>query len=105
MQHRQLPGGWDAGLSAFPADPKGLASRQSSGQVLDVLAKNVLWLMSGAADLTPSTKTRLTFDGAGDFEADSYHGRNFHSGIREHAMCAMANGMSLVKVRPFASAF
>ena len=105
MQHRQLPEGWDASLPVFPADPKGLASRESSGQVLNVLARNVPWLMGGAADLAPSTKTRLTFDGAGDFEAGSYHGRNFHFGIREHAMCAMANGMSLVKVRPFASTF
>jgi transketolase len=97
--------GCDASLPVFPADPKGLASRESSGQVLNVLARNVPWLMGGAADLAPSTKTRLTFDGAGDFEAGSYHGRNFHFGIREHAMCAMANGMSLVKVRPFASTF
>ena len=105
MQHRQPPEGWDASLSVFPADPKGLASRESSGQVLNVLARNVPWLMGGAADLAPSTKTRLTFDDAGDFEAGSYHGRNFHFGIREHAMCAMADGMSLVKVRPFASTF
>ena len=105
MQHRQLPEGWDASLPVFPADPKGLASRESAGQVLNVLARNVPWLMGGAADLAPSTKTRLTFDDAGDFEAGSYHGRNFHFGIREHAMCAMANGMSLVKVRPFASTF
>ena len=92
-------------LPVFPADPKGLASRESSGQVLNVLGRNVPWLMGGAADLAPSTKTRLIFDGAGDFEADSYHARNFHFGIREHAMCAMADGMSLVKVRPFASTF
>jgi transketolase len=101
MQHRQPPEGWDASLPVFP-DPKGLASRESSGQVLNVLARNVPWLMGGAADLAPSTKTRLTFDGAGDFEAGSYHGRNFHFGIRERAM---ADGMSLVKVRPFASTF
>ena len=105
MQHRQPPEGWDASLPVFPADPKGLASRESSGQVLNVLARNVPWLMGGAADLAPSTKTRLTFDDAGDFEAGSYHGRNFHFGIRKHAMCAMADGMSLVKVRPFASTF
>ena len=91
MQHRQPPEGWDASLPVFPADPKGLASRESSGQVLNVLVRNVPWLMGGAADLAPSTKTRLTFDGAGDFEAGSYHGRNFHFGIREHAMCAMAD--------------
>jgi transketolase len=74
MQHRQPPEGWDASLSVFPADPKGLASRESSGQVLNVLARNVPWLMGGAADLAPSTKTRLTFDDAGDFEAGSYMG-------------------------------
>ena len=96
MQHRQPPEGWDASLPVFP-DPKGLASRESSGQVLNVLARNVPWLMGGAADLAPSTKTRLTFDGAGDFEAGSYHGRNFHFGIRERAM---ADVMPLVKVRP-----
>ncbi len=105
MQHRQPPEGWDASLPVFPADPKGLASRESSGQVLNVLARNVPWLMGGAADLAPSTKTRLTFDDAGDFEAGSCYGRNFHFGIREHAMYAMADGMSLVKVRPFASTF
>ncbi len=105
MQHRQLPDGWDHGLPVFPADPKGLASRDSSGQVLNVLARNVPWLLGGAADLDPSTRTRLSFDGAGDFEAGAYAGRNFHFGIREHAMCAVANGMALAKVRPFASGF
>src|SRR5258708_4410711 len=86
MQHRRLPDGWDKGLPAFPADPKGLASRDSSAQVLNVVAKNVPWMIGGAADLTPSTKTRLTFDGAGDFEPRSYNSRNIHFGIREHAM-------------------
>src|SRR5258705_9689414 len=105
MKHRQLPEGWDASLPVFPADPKGLASRESSGQVLNVLARNVPWLMGGAADLAPSTKTRLTFDGAGDFEAGSYHGRNFHFGIREHAMCSILNGLSLSKIRPYGSGF
>ncbi|MDR0344612.1 MAG: transketolase, partial [Nocardiopsaceae bacterium] len=94
MSHRQLPSGWDSGLPAFPPDPKGLPSRESSGQVLNVLARNVPWLLGGAADLYPSTKTRLTFEGAGDFEAGSYTARNFHFGIREHAMCAMTNGMA-----------
>ena len=105
MQHRQLPDGWDRGLPVFPSDPKGLASRDASGQVLNVLAQNIPWLLGGAADLDPSTKTRLTFDGAGDFEAGAYAGRNFHFGIREHAMCAIANGMALAKVRPYASGF
>jgi transketolase len=105
MQHRQLPEGWDRGLPEFPADPKGLATRDSSAKVLNAVAKNIPWLIGGAADLAPSTKTRLTFDGAGDFSAENYAGRNFHFGIREHAMGAMVNGMSLVKVRPFGSGF
>jgi transketolase len=105
MQHRQLPDGWDAALKPFAADSKGLASRISSGQVLNAIAKNVPWLIGGAADLAPSTKTRLTFEGAGDFEAGEYHGRNFHFGIREHAMGAILNGMALVKVRAFGSGF
>ncbi|HEY6351423.1 MAG TPA: transketolase [Candidatus Angelobacter sp.] len=105
MQRRELPAGWDKDLPAFPADTKGLATRESSAKVLNALAKNVPWLIGGAADLAPSTKTRLTFDGAGDFEAGQYGGRNFHFGIREHAMCSALNGMSLTKVRPFGSGF
>jgi transketolase len=105
MQRRELPQGWDKNLPVFPADAKGLASRDSSAQVLNALAQNVPWLIGGAADLAPSTKTRLTFDGAGDFEAGSYNGRNFHFGIREHAMCSILNGLSLSKIRPFGSGF
>lgn len=105
MQHRQLPEGWDKNLPVFPADPKGIASRESSAKVLNVIAQNVPWLIGGAADLAPSTKTHLTFEGAGDFEADSYGGRNFHFGIREHAMCSILNGLSLSKIRPYGSGF
>src|SRR6266852_4349591 len=105
MQHRELPAGWDKDLPSFPADPKGVAGRDASGKVLNALAKSLPWLIGGAADLAPSTKTRLTFDGAGDFSAENYAGRNFHFGIREHAMGAILNGMSLVKVRPFGSGF
>ena len=105
MQHRQIPEGWDRDLPEFPADPKGQATRDSSAKVLNAIAKNIPWFMGGAADLAPSTKTRLTFDGAGDFSAENYAGRNFHFGIREHAMGAIVNGMSLVKVRPFGSGF
>src|SRR5271169_712638 len=105
MQHRQLPEGWDRDLPTFPADAKGLATRESSAKVLNAAAKNIPWLIGGAADLAPSTKTRLTFEGAGDFSAENYAGRNFHFGIREHAMGAILNGMSLVKVRPFVSGF
>ena len=99
MQHRQLPDGWDKDLPTFPADAKGMASRVSSGKVLNAVAKNVPWLIGGAADLAPSTKTYLTFDGAGAFEAGNYAGRNLHFGVREHAMGAIMNGMALVKVR------
>ena len=105
MQHRRLPDGWDKDLPLFPADAKGLASRDSSGKVLNAIAKQVPWLIGGSADLAPSTKTRLTLDGAGDFKADSYGGRNFHFGIREHAMGAVLNGLSLSKVRPYGSSF
>src|SRR5947209_7894915 len=105
MQRRELPEGWDKDIPSFPADPKGLASRESSAKVLNAFAKNIPWLIGGAADLAPSTKTRLTFEGAGDFEAGQYTGRNFHFGIREHAMCSILNGMSLSKIRPFGSGF
>ena len=105
MQHRQLPELWDRDLPVFPADAKGLAGRDASAKVLNALAKNIPWLMGGSADLWPSTKTRLTFDGAGDFSAEAPAGRNFHFGIREHAMAAVLNGMSLSKIRPFGSTF
>ena len=105
MQHRRLPDGWEQDLPEFPADPKGLATRESSGKVLNAAAKNIPWLIGGSADLAPSTKTRITQDGAGDFSAEDYAGRNFHFGIREHAMGAILNGMSLAKLRPFGSGF
>jgi len=105
MQKRELPEGWDKDLPAFPADPKGLAGRQSSQTVLNALAKNVPWLIGGSADLAPSTLTRLTFDGAGDFEKATPGGRNLHFGIREHAMTAALNGMALSKVRVYGSGF
>jgi transketolase len=105
LHHRQLPENWDKGMLTFPADAKGLASRDSSAKVLNVLAKNVPWLIGGSADLAPSCKTRLTFDGAGDFQPESTSGRNFHFGIREHAMAAVLNGMALIKVRAYGSTF
>ncbi|MGH3103526.1 MAG: transketolase [Gaiellaceae bacterium] len=105
MQKRELPEGWDANLPAFEPDEKGLAGRESSGQVLNVLAQNVPWLMGGAADLAPSTKTRLTFEGAGDLTAEDSLGRNFHFGVREHAMGSILNGLSLCKIRPFGAGF
>src|SRR5262249_39512846 len=105
MQRRELPDGWDADIPVFPADEKGLASRDSSGQVLNAVAKNVPWLIGGAADLAPSTKTHLGFDGAGDFEPDDRSGRNFHFGVREHASAAISNGLAVSKLRPFWSGF
>ena len=105
MQNRRLPDGWDRDLPSFPPDDKGLATRVSSGQVLNAIAKNVPWLLGGSADLAPSTKTRLTFPGAGDFAAASPAGRNFHFGVREHAMTAVLNGLALSKIRPYGSGF
>jgi transketolase len=105
MQRRELPTGWDKDLFVFPPDAKGVAGRDASAKVLNALAKNVPWLIGGSADLAPSTKTRLTFDGAGDYTAASYGGRNLHFGIREHAMGSILNGLSLSKVRPFGSGF
>ncbi len=105
VQHRQLPDGWDKDLPVFPADAKGMATRVSSGKVLNEVAKRVPWLMGGSADLGPSAKTRLTFEGAGDLSADNPAGRNLHFGIREHAMAAILNGMALIKVRPYGSGF
>jgi transketolase len=105
MQRRALPDGWDAQIPVFRADAKGLASRDSSGQVLNAVAERVPWLVGGAADLAPSTKTRLTFDGAGDFSLADRGGRNFHLGVREFASAAIANGLALSKLRPFWSGF
>ncbi len=105
MQSRLPADGWDKDLPAFAPDAKGLATRDSSGKVLNAIAKNHPWLMGGSADLYPSTKTRLTFDGAGDFEANHYNARNFHFGIREHAMGAIVNGMALSKIRAYGSTF
>ena len=104
MQARELPEGWDAELPTYKPDAKGLSGRQASGEVLNALAKRLPWLVGGSADLAPSTLTRLTFEGAGDFERDSF-GRNLHFGIREHAMAAALNGMSLSKLRVYGAGF
>jgi len=101
----ELPADWDADIPVFPADAKGLASRDSSQKVLNAIAKRVPWLMGGAADLSPSTKTNLTFEGAASFEADNYGGRNMHFGIREHAMGSICNGMALGGLRAYGSGF
>lgn len=105
IQRRELPEGWDKGLPVFPADSKGIATRDASGQALNALARNLPWLLGGSADLGPSCKTRLTFEGAGDFSAENPTGRNLHFGIREHAMGAILNGLSLSKIRPYGSGF
>lgn len=105
MQHRELPVGWDAPVPEFPADPKGMATRISGGKALNAFAERIPWLLGGSADLAPSTKTLLTFDGAGAFSAENYAGRNFHFGIREHAMAAAVNGMALSNLRPYGATF
>ena len=105
MQHRQSPENWDADLPTFPADPKGLAGREASARVLNAVAATVPWFIGGSADLAPSTKTRITLEGAGDFTPTNGAGRNFHFGVREHAMGAILNGLSLSKVRAYGSGF
>ncbi len=105
MQRRELPDGWDRDLPAFAPDAKGIATREASGKVANALARNVPWLLGGAADLAPSTRTRLTIEGAGDLEANDPGGRNLHFGIRENAMGAFTNGLSLSKLRPFEATF
>jgi len=105
MQRRELPERWDEGLPSFPADPKGMAGRDASGRVLNVLAANIPWLLGGSADLGPSNRTTLKFAGAGDFQPETPGGRNLHFGIREHAMAATVNGLSLSKLRAFGATF
>jgi len=105
MQKRQLPDGWDRNLPTFPPDEKGMATRESSGKVLNAVAQNVPWLIGGSADLATSNKTTLKFDSAGDFQAGSYKGRNLHFGVREHGMGSALNGMAISKVRPYGGTF
>ncbi len=105
IQRRELPVGWDRDLPSFAPDAKGVAGRDASGDVLNVLARNIPWFMGGSADLGSSNKTTLKFSGAGDFEPGTPGGRNFHFGIREHAMAAIVNGMSLSKLRAFGATF
>ena len=105
MQHRELPQGWDRNLPSFPPDAKGVATRESSGKVLSALAQNTPWIVGGSADLDTSTKTHLKFEGAGEFQQDNYGGRNIHFGVREHAMAAIVNGMTISKLRAFGATF
>jgi transketolase len=105
MQHRELPSGWDKNLPTFPADAKGIATRESGGKVLNTLAQNIPWLIGGSADLAKSNKVSLTFAGAGDFQAGEYGGRNLHFGVREHAMGAAVTGLVLSNLRAFGATF
>jgi transketolase len=105
MQRRELPTAWARNLPIFPADAKGIAGRDASGKVLNVLAQNIPWFLGGSADLGPSNKTTLNYDRAGDFQADNPGGKNLHFGIREHAMAAIVNGLALSKLRPFGATF
>ncbi len=105
MQRRELPDGWDKKLPTFPADAKGIATRESSGKVLNVLAQNIPSLIGGSADLATSNKTALQFEGAGDFQADNYAGRNLHFGVREHVMGASVNGLTVSGIRAFGATF
>ena len=105
MQRRKLPLGWDRYLPVFPTDPKGIAGREASGKALNALAQTIPWLLGGSADLGPSNKTTLTYEGAGDFQAHSPGGKNLHFGVREHAMAAVVNGLALSKLRAFGATF
>jgi transketolase len=105
IQRRELPAGWDRNLPVFPADPKGIAGRDASGKTLNVLAQNIPWFLGGSADLGPSNRTLLTYPGAGDFEANQRSGKNLHFGIREHAMGAILNGLSVSKIRGYGATF
>jgi transketolase len=105
IEHGELPPGWDADIQEFPADAKGMASRASSGKVLNQVAKRVPWLLGGSADLAPSNNSTLSFEDTGDFRAENYAGRNFHFGVREHAMAAICNGMTLCGLRAYGATF
>ncbi len=105
MQRRELPADWDRNLPVFPTDPKGIAGRDASGKVLNALAQNIPWLIGGSADLGPSNRTTLKYEGAGNFQPGNYGGKNLHYGVREHAMAATVNGLSLSKLRAFGATF
>jgi transketolase len=105
MERRELPAGWDRNFPVFPADPKGIAGRDASSKALNAIAQNIPWFLGGSADLGPSNRTLFTYPGAGDFEADTPTGKTLHYGIREHAMAAIVNGLSLSKLRAFGATF
>jgi transketolase len=105
IQKRELPENWAKDIPVFPPDKKGIPGREASAKVLNAIAPNLPWIVGGSADLSPSTKTRLTFPSAGDFQAENPAGRNLHFGIREHSMGAILNGLALSKLRPFGSGY
>jgi transketolase len=105
IEAHELPAGWDKDIPTFDADAKGMATRESSGKVLNAIARNFPWMIGGSADLSPSTKTDMKFEGAGSFEHGSYGGRNLHFGIREHVMGAICNGLAVSNLRPYGSTF
>ncbi|HZZ87917.1 MAG TPA: transketolase, partial [Caulobacteraceae bacterium] len=105
IQAGELPDGWDASLPVFQPDPKGVASREASGEVLQALGKAIPWLVGGSADLSGSNKTVLEDPDAGAFEPGNYRGRNFHFGVREHGMAAFANGLAVSGLRPYIGTF
>jgi transketolase len=105
IQKRELPENWSKDIPVFPPDKKGIPGREASAKVLNAIAPNLPWIVGGSADLSPSTKTRLTFPSAGDFQSDTFAGRNLHFGIREHSMGAILNGLALSKLRPFGSGY
>ena len=99
----ELPEGWDKDIPVFAPDPKGMASREASGKVLNAIAPNYPWLMGGSADLAGSNKTTITNDA--DLQPQSYGGRNVHYGVREHAMGSISNGLALSGLRPYTGTF
>jgi transketolase len=105
MRGGEMPEGWSEAQQVFDTDAKGMATRAAGGKVLNAFAAQIPWLIGGSADLSPSTKTNLTFDGAGSYSAQNYAGRNLHFGIREHAMGSVANGLALCYIRPYTSTF
>jgi transketolase len=105
MHNRELPAGWDKDVPSFPADAKGMGTRESSGKALNAIAKNIPWFIGGSADLAKSNKTNLDTAWAGEYLPNQYGGRNVHYGVREHAMAAAMNGMTLCGLRPFGGTF
>jgi transketolase len=109
IRRHELPAGWEDALLTFPPSAKGMSIRAASGHLLNALAEKIPWVVGGAADLTPSTKTRLTFEFAGDFQPPdglgNRSGRNLHFGVREHGMCAIVNGLGLTGLKAYGAGY